>query len=178
MRASRESAGFPEAGPGRRVVCSWAIPPPIPTSFTSRTPFLAEHPQALAFYCSDGRFTNPVEELLHELGHARLDTLTMPGGAALLNGLTAKFGDLDAARRAASFLIEGHDIREVFLIAHEGCGYYRRRMAGKSAVEIEAAQANDLQVAAKLLVRAHPTITTHAYFARVIDAHVRFDQRA
>ena len=50
-------------------------------SFSPRMRFEATHPEALAVYCSDGRFTDAVEELLHHLGYTRLDTLTLPGGA-------------------------------------------------------------------------------------------------
>ena len=49
-------------------------------TFQSSTPYEPSHPKALAIYCSDGRFTQPVEDLLHSLGHARLDTCTLPGG--------------------------------------------------------------------------------------------------
>ena len=43
----------------------------------------AAYPDALAVYCSDGRFTRAVDELLAKLGHPRLDTLTIPGGPGL-----------------------------------------------------------------------------------------------
>jgi hypothetical protein len=150
----------------------------VTQQFTAKTPYVAEHPHALAFYCSDGRFTEPVEELLRSLGHARLDTLTMPGGPGLLSMTTAKFGDLDAARRGAGFLIAGHAIREVVLIAHQGCGYYRARLAGRAAEAIEKAQLADLEVAARELVRAHPLLVAHRYYARVVDGRVRFERVA
>jgi hypothetical protein len=144
--------------------------------FVAAAPFIADHPPALAFYCSDGRFTEPVEELLRHLGHPRLDTLTLPGGGGLLNPTSASYADLDAARRAASFLIEAHAIRDAVLIAHAGCGYYRRRMAaGKTADQIVAAQRKDLQVAAETLRRAHPMLRTHLFFARVDGTRVAFD---
>jgi hypothetical protein len=145
-------------------------------SFVATAPFIADHPPALAFYCSDGRFTEPVEELLRHLGHPRLDTLTLPGGGGLLNPTSASFADLDAARRAAQFLIEAHAIRDAFLIAHAGCGYYRRRMATtKTAEQIVAAQRKDLQVAAETLRRANAALRTHLFFARIDGARVAFD---
>ena len=98
-----------------------------PGVFTTTSGFDAEHPSTLALYCSDGRYTHPVEELLDHLGHARLDTLTLPGGPGLLSLTAAGFVELDATKRSASFLITGHRIRDVFLIAHAGCGYYRAR---------------------------------------------------
>ena len=63
--------------------------------FLSITPYEPRHPKALAVYCSDGRFTQAVEELCHHLGHERLDTLTMPGGPALLNPWTASILEAD-----------------------------------------------------------------------------------
>src|SRR5687767_2582052 len=85
------------------------------------------HPSALAFYCSDGRFTRAVEELLAQLGHDRLDTLTMPGAAALVDVKSARLAESSAVRRALSFLITGHAIEDVIMIAHQGCGYYKAR---------------------------------------------------
>ena len=144
-------------------------------TFTARTKFVAEHPHALALYCSDGRFTESVEELARELGHARLDTMTLPGGPGLLSMQTAKFGDLDTTRRAASFLVAGHGIRDVVLIAHQGCGYYRARMGTRSPAEIEKAQLADLDTCARELVRAHPALVVHRYYARVVDGRVVFE---
>ena len=133
------------------------------------------HPHALAFYCSDGRFTEPVEDLLRTLGHARLDTLTMPGGPGLLNPLTASYGELDAVRKAASFLIDGHAITEVFLIAHAGCGYYKKKMAHRKPEDIVAMQLKDLDLATKHLERVHTGLSVRCYFARPVDGHVQFD---
>ena len=87
--------------------------------FTTKSRFNPDHPPALALYCSDGRYTQPVEELLRHLGHDRLDTLTLPGGPGLLSLTSAGFVELDATKRGAGFLIVGHRIRDVFLIAHQ-----------------------------------------------------------
>ena len=38
-------------------------------TYTSRTPYRIEHPNVLAIYCSDGRFTRAVEDLAAALGH-------------------------------------------------------------------------------------------------------------
>jgi hypothetical protein len=139
-------------------------------------PFDASHPNALAFYCSDGRFTAAVEELLRSLGHARLDTVTLPGGPALLNVLRAGFADLDTASRALGFLVRGHAIRHVVLLAHEGCGYYRARMATSPPAHVEATQREDLDVARRSLVASHPQVAVRAYFARTLGGKVRFDE--
>jgi hypothetical protein len=143
--------------------------------FTTKSRFNPDHPPALALYCSDGRYTQPVEELLHHLGHDRLDTLTLPGGPGLLSLTSAGFVELDATKRGAGFLIAGHRIRDVFLIAHQGCGYYRARLTGKAAETVARIQREDLRAAAGALETAHAGLTTHLYYARPDDGHVTFD---
>src|SRR5262245_40693841 len=130
------------------------------------------HPNALAFYCSDGRFTRAVEELLLELGHDRLDTLTMPGAAALVDVRSARLAESSAVRRALSFLIVGHAIEDVIMIAHEGCGYYKSRNSRASAQEIHELQVRDLRSAAAWLHETHPKVRVSLHFARVDDEHV------
>jgi hypothetical protein len=147
-------------------------------SFTAKSRFNPDHPPALALYCSDGRYTQPVEELLHHLGHDRLDTLTLPGGPGLLSLTSAGFVELDATKRGAGFLIVGHKIRDVFLIAHQGCGYYRARLAGKDGQTVARIQREDLRAAAGALETAHAGLTTHLYYARLHGDHVTFDSVA
>jgi hypothetical protein len=78
-----------------------------PTSFVSAARYDASHPRALAVYCSDGRFTQAIEDLLRHLGHDRLDTLTLPGGPGLLNLWAGSLLEADQMERAARFLIRG-----------------------------------------------------------------------
>jgi len=144
-------------------------------AFTTKSTFRADHPPALALYCSDGRYTGPVEELLLHLGHERLDTLTLPGGPGLLSMSSAAFVELDATKRGASFLIAGHGIRDVFLIAHEGCGYYRSRNPRKDPAAIARIQREDLRAAAGTIETSHANVATHLYYARPHDGRVTFD---
>jgi hypothetical protein len=130
-------------------------------------PFDATHPRALAVYCSDGRFTEAVRLLLLELGHDRLDTLTIPGGAATLNLLLV--------RGAASFLIRGHQIEHAVLIAHADCGFYRSRCKGRTAEAIEQAQVADLSTSARMLARSHDGLRVSLYYARPGASGVVFD---
>ena len=146
--------------------------------FVTKVRFQKEHPDALAIYCSDGRFTEAVEQLLAALGHARLDTLTTPGGAALFNARSAGFADWDSLSRAATFLIRGHHIEHVVLLAHAGCGHYRARAIGKSDDEIAHEQIADLRTAAEVLRNAHPSLDVRLYFARPHDGTVAFDEIA
>jgi carbonic anhydrase len=140
-------------------------------------PFDASHPKALAIYCSDGRFTQAVEALLRELGHQRLDTMTLPGGPALLCTSGANLSEVDTVSRAARFLIDGHGISEVVLVSHQGCGYYRRRYSRIPVPEIERLQLEHLAVASKVLQRRHPELAVRRYFARAADGAVSFEEQ-
>ena len=136
----------------------------------------ASHPTALAVYCSDGRFTNSVEELLEKLGHPRLDTLTIPGGPGLLDHKTSGYTDCDSFSRAAEFLIRGHHITAVVLLAHKGCGYYGTKFPDLSADQIEKRQLADLRSAMTRLLETHPRLHIDAFMAVPDGARVRFDR--
>jgi hypothetical protein len=142
--------------------------------FTARIAYQASHPSALALYCSDGRFTEAVEELFRSLGHDRLDTLTMPGGPGLFNVWIAGMGDSSAITGGARFLIEAHAIRRVLLIAHEGCGFYRKHMSGRSPDQVRAQQEQDLHTAARSLEHTRAGLRIDAYYATVDGDRVRF----
>jgi hypothetical protein len=142
--------------------------------FSSRTPFDESHPAALALYCSDGRYTRAVEELAAHLGQPRLDVVTLPGGAALLDSYSALLSDRDAVGRGLAFLIEGHKIRWLLCVAHEGCGYYRARFPLLSPEELRARQADHLRAAGRRMAAAHPGLAVALYFARPAGHRIHF----
>jgi carbonic anhydrase len=137
-----------------------------------REPFEASHPPALAIYCSDGRFTNAVESLARASGHDRVDTLTLPGGPALLCPAAANLSEVDTVGRAAQFLIDGHKTRHLVLVAHQGCGYYRRRYPRLPEAHIEKHQLDHLALAAKILARKYPELSIERYYARVAQGMI------
>jgi hypothetical protein len=142
----------------------------------AKVPFDAKHPSALAMYCSDGRFTDAVEELLHTLGHPRLDTLTIPGGPALLDLTSSTLGGVDVMRSAASFLIRAHKITHVVLLGHDGCGYYKSRFPYESPEAMHRRQISDLNQASRWLKGEHEGLSVAVYFAVPDGKRVRFDE--
>lgn len=144
------------------------------SDFVAKAPYEAAHPPALAIYCSDGRFTTAVEELLQSLGHKRLDTMTLPGGPGLLNHLSASYAEADVATKAATFLIKGHGIASVVLLAHANCGYYRAKRTMDSPEQIRARQIDDLRVGARALRRVKPDLDVHLYYAQPNPKRVVF----
>jgi hypothetical protein len=133
--------------------------------FKAKSAFDKAHPAALAMWCSDGRFTRAVEELLASLGEERLDTLTLPGGPALLDTTSAGVGALEIVREAASFLIKAHATRNAVLVAHAECGYYRSRYRYESPEAMLRRQLADLRGAARWLTTAHAGLTVRCFFA-------------
>ncbi len=144
-------------------------------TFRARPGFDATHPNALAMYCSDGRFTESVEELLRDLGFPRLDTLTLPGGPGLVELTSAPSAAIETARQALTFLIKGHRIARVVLIAHEGCGYYKTRFAYDSPGYSLQRQLADLRAAERWVRGEHPGVEATSYFARVDGGQVVFE---
>ncbi len=142
-------------------------------AFISTTAHIATHPKALAVYCSDGRFTEAVEELFRHLGHDRLDTLTLPGGPGLFDAGTSNLFVSRDVLKSALFLIEAHHIERVVLIAHEGCGYYRQRYQYTSQ-KIPDQQVADLKSAAVLLTGPRRNLRADCFYASVVEGHVAF----
>jgi hypothetical protein len=145
-------------------------------SITTKRPFEASYPDALAVYCSDGRFTAAVVELLEHLGHPRLDTLTIPGGPGLLNHKTCGYSDCDTFSRSAEFLIREHHITTVVLLAHDGCGFYGRKFPDLTHDQVRKRQQDDLVLAKRELLETHPRLRIEAFIAVPSGDHVRFDE--
>jgi len=136
--------------------------------------FDPHHPSTLAIYCSDGRFTHAVEDHCEELGHERIDTMTLPGGPALLTGWPADLSEVHVFSRAAHFLIESHQIKHVFLFAHEGCGFYRARCGRLADAQIRRLQIEHLRAAQASLARLPREITVTSCYASTANGAVVF----
>jgi hypothetical protein len=145
------------------------------TTMRTKGAYAESHPDALAVYCSDGRFTDAVEELVHSLGFPRLDTLTIPGGPALLELTSGTMAAIETVRSAVAFLVEGHDLAHAVLIAHAGCGYYRTRFSYDSPEAVVRRQLTDLNGAERWLRSARSALRVSKFYARVEDGHVVFD---
>ena len=144
-------------------------------AFVAGAVFDQGHPPALALYCSDGRFTAAVEELAAHLGHPRLDTVTLPGGAALLDQGAAMLSDRDALSRALALLVDRHAIRFVLLVGHQGCGYYAARHPLLDGERLRARQQADLRGARDRLRQAWPGLEVALFFARPDRQRVSFE---
>lgn len=146
--------------------------PPI---FESTEPFDSDRIRAAAVYCSDGRFGEQFDELLHAcLELPRYDRLAVPGGAACLARHFATFREEEGVIEQLRFLINVHQIERVVLIAHEGCAFYSERL-NVSALQLETQQREDLRKAVRQVHMLSKSVDVEAYFARVsFEGKVQF----
>lgn len=146
-------------------------------SFLSRTPYEPHHPDVLAVYCSDGRFTEAVEELAEHLGHPKVDVMCRPGGPGRFDVWSSSVFDAAAMDEDSSFLVVGHHIRRVILVQHHECGFYGRRYPDLSPEARRMRQEEDARRAADRLRLANPGVEVISFFAvpRGVPARVAFD---
>lgn len=145
-------------------------------AITVRTRFDASYPDALAMYCSDGRFTDAIEELLHSQGFPRLDTMTMPGGPALVELTSSSMAANEVARSSLTFLVTAHHIKHVVLVAHAGCGYYKHKYAWESPEAMLRRQMADLRGAERWVRGNHKNVDVSAFYAWTKDGTVSFER--
>src|SRR5437868_13233027 len=146
--------------------------------FTSAIAFEHERIGAAAVYCSDGRYGEHMDDFLHNcLGLPRYDRVAVPGGAACLAGHLLAMRERSALDRQLKFLVEGHGLSRVVLIAHEDCGFYRANVHPSKLKRqpLEELQAADLAAVAALLRDYNRGLEIDAYFARKVEGLVRFE---
>jgi hypothetical protein len=146
--------------------------------YTSRVPFDHDRIGAAAVYCSDGRYGEQMDDFLHAcLGLPRYDRVAVPGGAACLAGHLLAMRERGALDRQLRFLVDGHGLTRVVLIAHQDCGFYRQNVHPHKLKRqpLEELQAADLAAAAAVLRDYHRGLAVDAYFARKLPNAVRFE---
>lgn len=134
---------------------------------------------AAAVYCSDGRFGDHFDELMHvALGLPRYDRLAVPGGAACLARHFVAYREEDGVIEQLRFLVDVHGLERVVLIAHEGCAFYSERLH-ISPLQLEFQQREDMKKAVGTVRSIGPHLTIDAYFARQAwDGKIQFESVA
>ena len=143
--------------------------------FESSVPFVPGEIRAAVVYCSDGRFGEQVDDFLRNgLGLSCYGRLVVPGGAACLVGHFAAHLEEEGVAGQLKFLVHGHGMQRVVLIAHEDCSYYLRRLKLPS-FDLEEDQRNDLVRAAERVRTFAPDLQVDAFFAQIRDRTIRFE---
>lgn len=91
-----------------------------------------------------------------------------------LAGRLAAFEESRGVLEQVRFLIRVHGLRQVVLIAHDRCAYYRERL-GVAPAELEGEQDRDLDLAAWAVRRMEPAVQVQAFFARLVEQRIRFE---
>ena len=145
------------------------------TNFQSDIPFESERIHAAGVYCSDGRFGEQVDDLLHNgLGLPRYDRLVVPGGPALFASNFSSYREEEAAVSQLKFLVEFHALEHVVLVGHESCAYYLHRLKVPE-LQLPERQIEDMRKAAQHIRDVAPRVEVFGFFARVVASGVRFD---
>jgi hypothetical protein len=146
--------------------------------YSSPIRFDANRIRAAAVYCSDGRFGEQIDNLLHDqLELPRYDRLAIPGGAACLAGHFNAYREEEGVAEQLRFLIGVHDVRRVVLIAHQDCAYYTDWLR-IAPLQLEARQREDLLKAIRHVKRLGASVEVLAFFARRQGECVTFERVA
>ena len=109
--------------------------------------------------CSDGRVSARQNALLAELGHPDANRLIVPGGALpLTRPGSERRGALEYVRE----ILEVHDVRTIFLVAHQECAAYERALGGLGFDQQELLE-RDLRRAKALLETTFPGVDVRCY---------------
>lgn len=120
---------------------------------------------ALAIYCSDGRWGAAFDEFCHHhLRIPRYDRWAVPGGPAWVAMPPEEPGLRQAILIQLEFLVQVHELERIVLISHYGCAWYGRLLQ-QTPDECLSAQAEDVAAAAAALRGWYPGLHVEAYLA-------------
>jgi len=144
--------------------------------YESRIRYEQDRIHAAALYCSDGRVGEQFDDFLQNgLFLPRYDRVCLPGGPACLAGHPQANPQEQGVVDELQFLAQVHGLQRVVLIAHSGCAFYASRLELKEP-RLELVQRADLVRAAAFVHRVTGLDAIEAYFARLVDERVRFEQ--
>lgn len=143
--------------------------------FVAPTPWSAERPHTLVVCCSDGRWHEQMMEFVHARISPRADLYAVPGGPAVLDPWCSTFDESRAFDQAMRLLEKYHDLQSVWLIAHEGCAYYREKHPHFESDALRQRQIEDLELARKKLRESQSKMNVRLIFASKRGEEVVFE---
>lgn len=145
--------------------------------FLATTPWSTDRPETLVVCCSDGRWHAQVEEFVRAAVSERADLYAVPGGPAAFDPWSSSFEQARVLEEAFGLLAKYHDLRSVWLIAHENCAYYRHKHGHLDEPSLRRRQHDDLDRAAGVLADRHPHLAIRKIYAALEDGRVVFSER-
>ncbi len=145
------------------------------TFYESSIHFDAQRMRAAAVYCSDGRFGEQFDDLMHNaLDLPSYDRLAIPGGAACLARHFNTYREEEGVVEQLRFLVNVHGLERVVLIAHENCAFYTHRLQ-ISPLQLESQQREDMIKAIDRVHSISSNLIVHAFFARKKNGIIHFE---
>ena len=143
-------------------------------TFIAAEPFSPARPDTLVVYCSDGRWHAQIEEFVRAHCSDRADVYAVPGGPAGFNLWGSTLGEAKASEQAIRFLRDHHQLESAWLIAHEGCAYYRTKYGPLEAKYIRQRQLDDLDRARDAIRHWFPDLIVRNVYAFLEAGRVAF----
>lgn len=137
--------------------------------FESRVAWKDEFSGNLAIFCSDERFVKATLEFLDEfLKFERCDLFVVAGSVAFIAQNESPLME------RLELLIKAHKIKNVVLITHENCGYYKNKYSELSTEKIKKKQLEDLIFSASKLREMGQNVL--AFSVSVKDGKIVFEE--
>ena len=143
-------------------------------AFVVTEPFSPARPDTLVVYCSDGRWHAQIEEFIRAQCSERADVYAVPGGPAGFSLWGSTLAEAKVCEQAIRFLREHHQLESAWLIAHEGCAFYRAKYGPLEAKYIRQRQLDDLDRARDTMHRWFPDLVVHNIWAFLDAGRVGF----
>jgi hypothetical protein len=145
-----------------------------PEAFVASEAWRPARPESLVVCCSDGRWHEQVEEFIRAQVSERADVYAVPGGAASFYWWNSSFEESHVLEKAFRFLAEHHQIRFVWLIAHEDCAYYKAQCGYLDADQLRQRQEEDLERACTIITGWFPQLLVRKVYASRNDDCIVF----
>jgi hypothetical protein len=133
--------------------------------FVAPTQWCEDRPHTLVVCCSDGRWHRQMIEYVHHEVSDRADLYSVPGGPAVLDPWNSSYDESRAFEEGMRLFAKYHDIQGVWLIAHEGCAWYRTKHPHLEADAIRKRQVEDLDRGRAWFRERHPGYDVQLIYA-------------
>jgi hypothetical protein len=147
-------------------------------AYVSTRPWSAERPETLVICCSDGRYHAHLEEFANHRVSERPDMFALPGGPAAIDPWASSFDHARVFSESLELLAASHDLHAVWLVAHEGCSYYKRKHAALDGEGLRRRQLDDLKRAREILRERRSGLAVHLIYTHVSGDRVEFEEIA
>jgi carbonic anhydrase len=137
-------------------------------------PWSPQRPEALVVCCSDGRFHPHVEEFIRGQVSEKPDLLAIPGGPVAIDPWSSSFDHARVFEESLRLFTAHHELRSVWLIAHQGCAFYREKYGNLRPEELRGRQIRDLLSARRKLQELQPRLEVHLIYASLEGDRVGF----